>query len=77
MPLVCVGQGAIAFRLRAHAAKALSVGHRQGPGFSGDLETSWFALPGLPLVSLLEHENDLIAAHVLAPGHAPAAQFLG
>lgn len=63
--LVYVGQGAIAFRLRAHAAKALSVGHRQGPGFSGDLETSWLALPGLALVSLLEHENDLIAAHVL------------
>lgn len=75
--LVYVGQGAIAFRLRAHAAKALSVGHRQGPGFSGDLETSWLALPGLALVSLLEHENDLIAAHVLATGHAPAAQFLG
>ncbi len=57
--------------------KPLVAGHRQGPGFSGDLEASWVALPGLPLVSLLEHENDLIAAHVLATGHAPAAQFLG
>jgi hypothetical protein len=28
-------------------------------------------------VSLLEHENDLIAAHVLTTGHPPAAQFLG
>ena len=75
--LVYVGQGAIAFRLRVHAAKALAAGHRQSPGFSGDLEASWVALPGLPLVSLLEHENDLIAAHLLATGHAPAAQFLG
>ena len=75
--LVYVGQGLIALRLRAHAAKALSPGHRQGPGFSGDLQASWMPLPGLPLVSLLEHENDLIAAHVLATGHAPVAQFLG
>jgi hypothetical protein len=55
--LVYVGQGTIALRLRAHAAKALSAGHRQGPGFSGDLEASWVALPGLALVSLLEHET--------------------
>jgi hypothetical protein len=75
--LVYVGQGIIALRLRAHAAKAVAAGHRQGPGFSGDLEASWMPLPGLPLVSLLEHENDLIAAHVLAAGRAPAAQFLG
>jgi hypothetical protein len=75
--LVYVGQGAIALRLRAHAAKALRAGHRQGPSFSGDLEASWIALPGLALANLLEHENDLIAAHVLTTGHAPAAQFLG
>jgi hypothetical protein len=75
--LIYVGQGAIALRLRAHAAKALKADHRQGPGFSGDLEASWTALPGLALVSLLEHENDLIAAHVLAAGHSSAAQFLG
>jgi hypothetical protein len=53
------------------------IGHRQGPSFSGDLEASWIALPGLAPVSLLEHENDLIAAHVLTTGHPPAAQFLG
>jgi hypothetical protein len=75
--LVYVGQGTIAQRLRAHAAKARAAGHRQGPSFTGDLNASWVALPGLVLVSLLEHENDLIAAHVLATGHAPAAQFLG
>jgi len=75
--LVYVGQGNIALRLRAHAAKALRTGHRQGPSFSGDLEASWIALPGLALANLLEHENDLIAAHVLTTGHAPAAQFLG
>jgi hypothetical protein len=75
--LVYVGQGNTAPRLRTHAAKALRAGHRQGPYFSGDLEASWVAFPGLALVNLLEHENDLIAAHVLATGHAPAAQFLG
>jgi predicted oxidoreductase (fatty acid repression mutant protein) len=41
------------------------------------VEASWIALPGLALVNLLEHENDLIAAHVPTTGHAPAAQFLG
>jgi hypothetical protein len=61
--LVYVGQGNIAPRLRTHAAKALRVGHRQGLSFSGDLEASWITLPGLALASLLEHENDLIAAH--------------
>ena len=75
--LVYVGQGAIALRLRAHAAKALRAGHRQGPYFSGTIEASWIALPGLAPVSLLEYENDLIAAHVLATRHPPAAQFLG
>jgi len=75
--LVYVGQGTIAPRLRAHAAKALRAGHRQGLYFPGAAEASWVALPGLAAVSLLEHENDLIAAHVLATGHAPAAQFLG
>ncbi len=75
--LVYVGQGSIAPRLRTHAAKALRAGRRQGPCFSGDLEASWVALPGIALVNLLEHENDLIAAHVLTTGHAPAAQFLG
>ena len=75
--LVYVGQGTIAPRLQAHAAKALTAGHRQGPYFPGAAEASWIALPGLAPVSLLEHENDLIAAHVLATGHAPAAQFLG
>jgi hypothetical protein len=68
---------AIASRLRAHAAKALRAGHRQGLSFSGAAEASWIALPGLAPVSLLEHENDLIAARVLATGHPPAAQFLG
>jgi predicted oxidoreductase (fatty acid repression mutant protein) len=52
-------------------------GHRQGPYFSDSTEASWIALSGLALASLLEHENDLIAAHVLTTGHVPAAQFLG
>jgi hypothetical protein len=75
--LLYVGQGAIADRLRVHAAKAAQAGHRQAGHFSGDVEASWIAWPGAAPAHLLEHENDLIAAHVLALGHAPAAQFLG
>jgi hypothetical protein len=41
------------------------------------LALAWIALPGLALVSLLEHENYLIIAHLLTTGHRPAAQFLG
>ena len=75
--LIYVGQGSVAPRLQAHLAKARIPGHRQAEYFSGDLEASWVALPGTATRNLLEHENDLIAAHVLATGRAPTAQFLG
>lgn len=74
--LIYVGQGQIPLRLRHHMAKARMPGHRQAAYFSSDLEASWVELPGMTKFNLLEHENDLIAAYVLATGHAPAAQFL-
>jgi len=75
--LVYVGQGKVSSRIRAHLAKAAREGHRQAVHFSGDVEASWVPVPCVAARNLLEHENDLIAAHVLALGYAPAAQFLG
>ena len=75
--LVYVGQGRIPARLSAHLRKSRSPDHRQAIYFSGKVEASWIELPGIPMVNLLEHENDLIAAHLLATGTPPAAQFLG
>jgi hypothetical protein len=75
--LIYVGQGRVAPRLQAHLAKVDIPNHRQAEHFSGDLAASWVELPGMATLNLLEHENDLIAAHVLAMGDGPAAQFLG
>lgn len=75
--LVYVGQGNVASRLRAHLSKVTLPAHRQAEHFAGELEASWVDLPGLHSVQLLEHENDLISAHVLAMGYGPLAQFLG
>jgi hypothetical protein len=75
--LIYVGQGEVAKRVRAHLSKAVQPGHRQAESFAQNPEASWVELRGLPTVQLLEHGNDLISAHVLATGHAPAAQFLG
>jgi hypothetical protein len=75
--LVYVGQGRLAARLRAHLAKGAIVGHRQAEHLSAELEVSWVGVPDVPTVQLLEHENDLIAAHVVATGRSPTAQFLG
>jgi hypothetical protein len=75
--LVYLGQGRAGARIRTHLAKAARQGHRQALHFSGDLAASWVALPGMATRNLLEHENDLIAAHVLSTGHVPTAQFLG
>ena len=72
-----VGQGNIAARLRVHVTKAARRDHRQRELFSGELEASWVELPGNATVNLLEHENDLVAAHVLTSTQAPRAQFLG
>ncbi|MCX6433750.1 MAG: hypothetical protein NTX29_13570 [Actinobacteria bacterium] len=75
--LVYVGQGIVAARLRAHAAKSAQLGHRQAEWFSGSPQASWVALEDLTSQQLLEVECDLIASHVVRCGHAPAAQFLG
>ena len=75
--LVYVGQGIIATRFSAHLSKATKPDHLQAQYFSGDLAASWVALPNTAIVNLREHENDLIAAHVLTMGCAPPAQFLG
>lgn len=75
--LVYVGQGKIAARLAAHLRKGHSPDHRQAAYFSCKVTASWLSLPNVPVVNLLEHENDLIAAHLLVTGAPPAAQFLG
>ncbi len=75
--LVYIGQGVVTSRVRAHLAKVSKERHRQSSQFSGDLEVSWVELPGTPTQQLLEHENDLIAAHVWLKGAPPTAQFLG
>jgi hypothetical protein len=72
--LAYIGQGNITSRLRSHQAKARRPGDRQGTRFSGDLAASWVSLPEQAIVNLLEHENDLIAAHVLVTGLAPSAE---
>jgi hypothetical protein len=75
--LLYVGQGKISARIRAHLAKAFRNGHRQAVFFSREMEASWVSLPHVFTYNLLEHENDLIAAHFLRHGYAPSAQFLG
>ena len=74
--LLYVGQGEIKPRVSAHLAKAAGDG-RQAQHFAGETQVSWVSLPGLATTNLLEHENDLIAAHVLTCGRPPSAQFLG
>jgi hypothetical protein len=77
--LLCVGEGRIAARLLAHLAKCGRERHPQGVVFrlAGRLEYSWAAGPAWLPHQRLELENDLIAAHLLATGAVPAAQFLG
>lgn len=75
--LVYIGQGRIGTRLAAHAAKSRLKEHRQRASFSGDLESSWAALPACTAAQLLEVECDLIASHAHFTGVVPEAQFLG
>jgi hypothetical protein len=75
--LVYIGQGLVAARLRDHLTKAAKEDHRQARYFTGDLDASWVELDDTPTLHRLEHENDLIGAHVLSTGRPPAAQFLG
>ena len=75
--LLYIGQGRVRARLAAHMRKGDAPGHGQAPFFAGEVEASW--VPGgswLPH-QRLELENDLIAAHLIAAGRCPAAQFLG
>jgi hypothetical protein len=76
--LVYVGEGDVRSRLRTHARK---IGHKTEQGrvmraaapleFSMVIDGRWLAHERREL------ENDLIAAHVLAVGQPPAAQFIG
>lgn len=75
-PLIYIGEGQIGSRIRAHLAKARNTGHRQAHFFSQTLDVSWVEVKGLA-VHRWEHENDLIASHVLTTGEPPVAQFLG
>ena len=66
-------------RLEAHLAKVRVPADTQGRvfGAAGQLECSWVLNGGWYSHQRLELETDLIAAHVLATGDAPSAQFLG
>lgn len=75
--LLYIGQGLVAARLAAHAAKSRRDGHRQQAAFTGVLEYSWSELPDCSSTQLQEVECDLIASHVLVTGMPPSAQFLG
>ena len=77
--LVYVGQGRIADRLRDHLKKGSTSGHSQQGHFHepDSLEVSWVLSGEWLDHQRLELENDLIAAHVLAFGCPPAAQFQG
>jgi hypothetical protein len=48
--------------------RGLATGHRQAEYFSGHQAASWVELHGMATLNLLEHENDLIAVHVLVLG---------
>ena len=74
-----VGEGKVASRLRAHAAKTKKRGHLQGEilGDPETLECSWVLHKAWLPHQRLELETDLIAAHILATGKVPAVQFLG
>ena len=76
--LLYVGEGRVRDRLMAHRKKlalASSQGHRLAAAapleYSLVLETRWLTHHRLEL------ESDLIAAHTLALGAQPPAQFVG
>jgi hypothetical protein len=77
--LLYIGQGKVADRLAAHVRKCQRAGHRQGDIFRAveRVECSWVLGPTWLTHQRLELENDLIAAHSLATGMVPLAQFLG
>ena len=75
--LAYVGQGRIASRVAAHTAKGRRLDHTQSFWFGHGLEVSWAVVAEFTPTLLLEHENDLIASHVLVFERCPLAQFLG
>ncbi len=77
--LLYIGQGRVRARLCAHGQKVLAADHVQGQIFAGAsrLECSCVLSESWLPHQLLELENDLIAAHIVATGAVPAAQFLG
>ncbi len=76
--LLYVGQGLVRSRLTAHVAKMRDPDQAQGRIFAAapTLACSWVSGDWLPH-QRLELENDLVAAHLLATGQVPSAQFLG
>jgi hypothetical protein len=76
--LVYIGEGSVEARLISHRMKGSSKTHRQANAFSAQqLECSWTLNSGWHRHQRQELETDLIAAHVLALGLPPVAQFLG
>jgi len=74
-----VGEGAIASRLHAHAAKVRRVSLPQDVVFAANepLECSWVKNNEWRAHQREELETDLIAAFAMALGSPPRAQFLG
>lgn len=75
--LIYIGQGLVRARLLAHLLKGKQPTHRQSALFTRALECSWVIGSAWLPHQRLELENDLIAAHVLAAGTIPRAQFFG
>jgi hypothetical protein len=77
--LLYIGQGHVRSRLRTHIAKRQDLDHVQGQTFAtgGRIECSWVLNDEWLSHHRLELENDLIAAHLVATGDLPVAQFLG
>lgn len=77
--IVYIGQGMIRSRLAKHRRSAIAAGSPQGQALAAaqPLACSWVVSAAWKRHQLLELENDLIAAWVLATGSPPAAQFYG
>jgi hypothetical protein len=76
-PIVYIGQGTIADRLRQHLRSARFNASPQGQALAAaqPLTCSWVVNENWANHQRLELENDLIAAYILATGASPVAQF--
>jgi hypothetical protein len=76
--LAYVGEGLVTARLRTHLAK-LGSSTAQGMVFASDAPLFFSCVLNVEWLrnQRLELETDLIAAHVVALRHPPAAQFIG